>query len=106
MKVQVIAVSASCEGGNCPTTYATDRDTVLIQGDLTARGRRFAEVPEQLLQDHAEQRGASRWATPVIRTSVGTVLVEGDVVDDAEALESIGLPADETLIELHGAVIA
>ncbi|RZT75454.1 hypothetical protein EV383_6194 [Pseudonocardia sediminis] len=106
MKVQVIAVSASCEGGNCPTTYVTDRGSVLVQGDRTARGRRFAEVTQQLLQDHAQRLGGSRWTGRVTPTSAGTVLVEGDVVDDVEALQSIGLPPHETLVEIHGTVIA
>ena len=105
MKVQVIAVSAACEGGNCPTTYVTDRNSVLVQGDLTERGRRFAEVPEQLLLDHATCLGAVRWATPVTPTSAGTVLVEGDAVDDVEALQAIGMPSHETLVEIHGQVI-
>lgn len=100
MKVQVIAVSASCEGGNCPTTYVTDRPSVLVQGDLTARGPGFAEVPQQLLQDHVQRVGATHWTWPVVPTSEGKVLVEGDVVDDAEALRTIGLPSHETLVEL------
>jgi hypothetical protein len=46
---------AGCSGGTCPTIYATDR---------------------------------------------GTYVVQGSIVTDAEALASVNLPANETLVEV------
>jgi hypothetical protein len=50
-------VIAGCFGGTCPTIYATDRDTVVVQGqqvndsDVTlGPGEVLVEIPADLLK--------------------------------------------------------
>jgi hypothetical protein len=114
MRVKIVAYT-ECEGGNCPTTYITDRGTVLVQGYDVAQpnpavglppGHAFAEVPPALLERHARRQGGQRWIAPTCATEQGTVLVAGAVVDDPEALAAVRLPAGETLVEVTGDVIA
>lgn len=109
MRVTVMATS-SCEGGNCPTTYVSDRASVLIQGDEVTGDAGLmpglVEVPLTLLEEHARLQGASRWITPTHPGRTGTVVVSGIPVTDVEALAAVPLPTGETLIELFGTVVA
>ena len=48
---------SSCEDGECPTLYATDRETLLVQGEapidhgLTLPGREMVvEIPMELIR--------------------------------------------------------
>jgi hypothetical protein len=34
--VKVTKLAATCENGDCPTLYATDRGTLLVQGEVPA----------------------------------------------------------------------
>jgi hypothetical protein len=36
-ELTVLVASMNCSGSGCPTTYATDRGTRIIQGDSVAR---------------------------------------------------------------------
>lgn len=115
--MRVTMVAFSCEGGNCPTTYATDRESVLVQGyvvddeELVAAGlgtgSPCVEVPAELLAEHARLHGAQRWIASAIPTDRGTVIVFGAAVSVWEALPAgITLPESESLIELYGEVAA
>jgi hypothetical protein len=57
-----------CEDGNCPRAYATERETVIIQGfvvddpDILARakpskGEALVEIPRHILRQAARQFG-------------------------------------------------
>lgn len=37
LHLSVLVASVNCSGTGCPTTYATDRGTRVIQGDTVAR---------------------------------------------------------------------
>ena len=99
-------VGMSCEGGNCPNTYATERATTLVQGDAVGGRPRKVRVPQKLLDRHAAAVGASRWIAATEDAGDGMVLVDGEPVTDAEVLRTIGVPAHEHLVELVEAVAA
>ncbi|MET7396950.1 hypothetical protein ABZS66_26050 [Dactylosporangium sp. NPDC005572] len=53
-------VSSLCGGGSCPTVYATDRDTVLVQGNAVTGfavpdGELLVEIPRDLLIEAARR---------------------------------------------------
>ena len=61
MKLTTLSTQ-NCHGGNCPTIYKTDRDTIVVQGNIvrpeeagisvpTHEG--LVEIPLALLRDHA-----------------------------------------------------
>ncbi|GAA1820771.1 hypothetical protein HC028_11835 [Planosporangium flavigriseum] len=55
-------LGSTSDGGSCPTLYATDRDTYVVQGDLVTDlealaglrdvldGEGFVEIPKELLR--------------------------------------------------------
>ena len=115
--MRVTMIAFTCEGGNCPTTYATDRGSVLVQGYVVdgqqlveaglGAGSPSVEVPAELLAEHARLQGAQRWIASAIPTDRGTVIVSGAAVSAREALPAgITLPQSESLIELYGEVAA
>ncbi len=63
-------LAGDCKGGDCPTVYATDRGTLVIQGyvlDPAAdgaltlpNGESAVEVPMELIVEAARQVKASR----------------------------------------------
>ncbi|WP_329394797.1 hypothetical protein OHA45_14605 [Streptomyces lydicus] len=109
------------QAGDCPTLYATDRDTYLVQGwkiyanDLlmqltVAEGETAVEVPTELFE-HLEQDGLpsgefSRLADPLMAlTPGGTYVVQGREVTDPEALAQMTIPDYETVVEVPKAAI-
>ncbi|AEA28885.1 hypothetical protein Psed_6814 (plasmid) [Pseudonocardia dioxanivorans CB1190] len=104
MLVQKIA-AMDCEGGNCPNTYATDRGTVVVQGDLVKDNSHAVVVPSELLRRHAAAIGHGNWAGPAEQLPGDRVLVRGRQVTDSDVLQAIGAPANENLIEI-GEVVA
>lgn len=102
--------------GDCPTLYATDRDTYLVQGwkifanDLlmqldVAEGETAVEVPtelfEHLTQDGLPTGEIRRVEDPVvILTAGGTFVVQGQQVTDPEALAQMEIPDYETVVEV------
>ncbi|MFD7750680.1 hypothetical protein [Streptomyces sp. NPDC059757] len=55
MKVQKLVTT--CENGDCPTLYATDRDTLLVQGEVPAdhgleipAHETLVEIPMELIR--------------------------------------------------------
>ncbi|MFD9816188.1 hypothetical protein [Streptomyces sp. NPDC059080] len=102
--------------GDCPTLYATDRDTYLVQGwkifanDLLMQltipeGQTAVEVPTELF-DHLVNDGLPsgefvRLEDPlVILTPGGTYVVQGWEVTDADALAQMEIPDYETVVEV------
>ncbi|WP_030545670.1 hypothetical protein [Streptomyces albus] len=102
--------------GDCPTLYATDRDTYLVQGwriyanDLLMRldvpeGQTAVEVPtelfEHLTEDGLPTGEIRRVEDPVmILTPGGTFVVQGREVTDPEALAQMEIPDYETVVEV------
>ncbi|KNE80595.1 MULTISPECIES: hypothetical protein [Streptomyces] len=102
--------------GDCPTLYATDRDTYLVQGwriyanDLLMRlevpeGETAVEVPtelfEHLTEDGLPTGEIRRVEDPVmILTPGGTFVVQGRKVTDPEALARMEIPDYETVVEV------
>ncbi|MEW2552779.1 hypothetical protein AB0957_13720 [Streptomyces zhihengii] len=108
--------------GDCPTLYATDRDTYLVQGwrilanDLLAQltvseSETVVEVPTELFE-HLEKDGLPggefrRLDDPLmILTPGGTYVVQGQQVVDAEVLAQMSIPDYETVVEVPRAAIA
>ncbi|MCP9958453.1 hypothetical protein [Streptomyces sudanensis] len=107
--------------GDCPTLYATDRDTYLVQGwkvfaeDLLMQldipeGQTAVEVPTELFE-HLEKDGLPsgiirRLEDPLmILTPGGTFIVRGPEVTDSEALSQMQVPDYEAVIEVPKAAI-
>lgn len=51
-EISPLRVLATCSGGTCPTVFATDRGTVLVQGYTVSAAQAGLEVPqgEQLVE--------------------------------------------------------
>ncbi|KUL50128.1 hypothetical protein ADL22_07580 [Streptomyces sp. NRRL F-4489] len=107
--------------GDCPTLYATDRDTYLVQGwkifanDLLMQltlpeGETAVEVPTELFE-HLEKDGLpsgefTRLGDPLmVETPGGTYVVQGLEVTDPEALAHMSIPDYETVVEVPKAAI-
>ncbi|MFI8997016.1 hypothetical protein [Streptomyces sp. NPDC053542] len=107
--------------GDCPTLYATDRDSYLVQGwkifanDLLMQlaipeGQTAVEVPTELFE-HLEKDGLPagefrRLDAPLmILTPGGTYVVQGREVTDVEALAQMEIPDYETVVEVSKAAI-
>ncbi|MFJ2244822.1 hypothetical protein [Streptomyces sp. NPDC087862] len=102
--------------GDCPTLYATDHDTYLVQGwkifanDLlmqleVSEGETAVEVPTELFE-HLAKDGLPagefrRLEDPLmVLTPGGTYVVQGRVVTDPEALSQMSIPDYETVVEV------
>jgi hypothetical protein len=102
--------------GDCPTLYATDRDTYLVQGwkifanDLLMQldvpeGQTAVEVPTELFE-FLEEDGLTagefkRLEDPImVLTPGGTYVVQGVEVTDPEALAQMEVPDYETVVEV------
>ncbi|MFD4321889.1 hypothetical protein [Streptomyces sp. NPDC058548] len=107
--------------GDCPTLYATDRDTYLVQGwkiyanDVLMQldipeGDTAVEVPtelfEHLTEDGLPAGEIRRLEDPVmILTPGGTFIVQGRKVTDPETLSQMEIPDYETVVEVPKAAI-
>ncbi|WP_405391184.1 hypothetical protein OG596_27020 [Streptomyces sp. NBC_01102] len=107
--------------GDCPTLYATDRDTYLVQGwrifanDLLMQldlreGESAVEVPtelfEHLTKDDHPAGEIRRVEDPImVLTPGGTLVVQGQEVTDPEALAEMEIPDYETVVEVPKAAI-
>ncbi|WP_328370327.1 hypothetical protein OG828_44530 [Streptomyces sp. NBC_00457] len=107
--------------GDCPTLYATDRDTYLVQGwkifanDLLMQldipeGQTAVEVPTELfefLKEDGLVAGEFRQIEDpiMVLTPGGTYVVQGLEVTDPEALSQMEIPDYETVVEVPKAAI-
>ncbi|MGP4007008.1 hypothetical protein [Streptomyces sp. 4N124] len=107
--------------GDCPTLYATDRDTYLVQGwkifanDLLMQldipeGQTAVEVPTELFEFLKEDGLAAgefrQIEDPImVLTPGGTYVVQGLEVTDPEALSQMEIPDYETVVEVPKAAI-
>ncbi|MFG2227381.1 hypothetical protein [Streptomyces sp. NPDC048644] len=119
MKLRFLGKNSA--SGDCPTLYATDRDTYLVQGwrifanDLLMQldipeGQTAVEVPtelfEHLTKDGLPTGEIRRLEDPLmILTPEGTFVVQGLEVADPEALSKMSIPDYETVVEVPKAAI-
>lgn len=114
MKLRFLGKNSA--SGDCPTLYATDRGTYLVQGwrilandllmqlDLAA-GQTAVEVPTELFE-HLTNDGLPvgeirRLEDPItVLTPEGTFVVQGQEVTDPEALAQMSIPDYETVVEV------
>jgi len=81
---------------DCPTLYATDQSSFLVQGWRTDTPG-TVEIPH-LLTGFAEPR--TYIGTPLTDTSRGTFLLSGRPITDTGTLSQLKLADDETVIEV------
>lgn len=107
--------------GDCPTLYATDRDTCLVQGwtifvnDLLMQldipeGEAAVEVPSELFEflteDGLPTGEIRRLGDPImVLTPSGTFVVQGLAVTDPTTLSEMEIPDYETAVEIRKAAI-
>ncbi|MEV0601560.1 hypothetical protein AB0I82_19955 [Streptomyces sp. NPDC050315] len=119
--MQLRFLGKDSKSGDCPTLYATDRGTYLVQGwrifanDLLMQltvpeGETAVEVPTELF-DHLKKDGFPsgefrRLEDPLmVLTPGGTYVVQGLEVTDREALAQMNIPDYETVVEVSKAAI-
>ncbi|MEJ8649964.1 hypothetical protein WKI65_18160 [Streptomyces sp. MS1.AVA.3] len=119
MKLRFLGTNSQV--GDCPTLYATDRDTYLVQGwkifandvltQLTlSEGETAVEVPTELFEhlekDGLPSGGLKRLEDPLmVLTPGGTYVVQGRAVTDHEALAQMSIPDYESVVEVSKAAI-
>ncbi|MBF6182472.1 hypothetical protein IU481_29025 [Nocardia otitidiscaviarum] len=84
------------EGGGCPSLYATDRGTYVVQGWRTGTPGTI-EIPHLLLGFALP--GTFIGAT-MTDTGRGTFVLSGTSVTDLEALRQMDIYPDETCVEV------
>jgi hypothetical protein len=120
--VKLRFLGTNSTGGDCPTLYATDRDSYVVQGwQLFANellmqldvpeGETAVEVPTELFE-HLKEDGLTpatltqARAPIMILTPQGTCVVQGKTVTDADALSQMSIPHYETCVEVPKTQIA
>ena len=112
MRLRFLGINTGKDG--CPTLYASDRDTYVIQGwrvsDPAKRGQfdlspeqTCVEVPRPLmafLELDSPSATVGEEAPPFVLTADGTYLIKGPEVTDAEALGQMDIPDHETVVEV------
>ncbi|GAB2718975.1 hypothetical protein [Nocardia thraciensis] len=83
-------------GGGCPSLYATDRGTYVVQGWKTDAPE-IIEIPHLLL-GYAEPD--TFIGTTMTDTGRGTFILSGVPVTDVEALAQMDIYLDETAVEV------
>lgn len=112
MITQTLATTQTCRNGNCPTVWATDTGTVIIQGYVAGDG--CVRVPTEILERAATQLPfsagpvglvpAPRASEPVIARDGDDFLVRGDPT--TPDIAALNFPANEAAVELAAAEIA
>ncbi|MFE3003433.1 hypothetical protein ACFXG4_52005 [Nocardia sp. NPDC059246] len=84
------------DSGGCPSLYATDQGTYLVQGWQTDRPE-TVEIPHALLGYTEPDTFIGSRLTD---TGRGTLAVSGRPITDAETIGQLTLAEDETCIEV------
>ncbi|MEV5838458.1 AMP-binding protein [Nocardia sp. NPDC052112] len=95
--IRIVVLGSGGSGqGHCPTLYATDQDSYLVQGWQTDHSGTI-EIPHLLLgfADPDTFVGAT-----MTDTGRGTFTISGRPITDAETLDQLDLAEDETAIEV------
>ncbi|WP_181724667.1 hypothetical protein [Nocardia gipuzkoensis] len=96
MRLQFLGKGGSDVGG-CPTLYATDQDTYLVQGWETTTPPDTIEIPH-LLTGFA--RADTFIGATMTDTGRGTFTLTGRPITDPETLAQLDLAANETAVEV------
>ncbi|MGW4120762.1 hypothetical protein [Nocardia sp. NPDC004711] len=83
--------------GNSPTLWATDHDTVVVQGWTVPGHDDRVEIPQRLL---GFLEPGSCIGARLTDTGRGTLTLSGTPVIDREAVEQLNLPAHESAVEV------
>ncbi|WP_371674101.1 hypothetical protein OG985_44430 [Streptomyces sp. NBC_00289] len=119
MKLRFLGTNST--GGDCPTLYATDRDSYIVQGwqlfanELLTQldvpdGETAVEVPTELFE-HLREDGLPAWEVDRVQSPImiitpqGTCVVQGEAVTDPEALSQMSIPHYETCVEVPKEVL-
>lgn len=95
MRLQFLGKGGT-EGGGCPSLYATDRGTYVVQGWKTGSPETI-EIPHLLLGFALPDTFIG---TSMFDTGRGTFRLSGGSVTDPEALAQMDIYPDETAIEV------
>ncbi len=95
MRLRCLGVGS--QNGTCPTLFASDRGTYVIQGWRIGPDGSVIEIPHILLG--FLEPGTCLGAT-LTDTGRGTFTLSGATVTDLEALQQMNLPDHETAIEV------
>jgi len=81
--------------GGSPTLFATDQGGYVVQGWRVPRDDRSVEIPHRLLTflEHGTRLDAT-----LRDTGLGTYVLSGEIVTDAEALAQMDIPGHETAV--------
>lgn len=80
-----------------PTLYATDRDTLIVQGWKVQGRDDQVEIPHRLL---AHTRPGTSVGAQLHDTGRGSFMLTGIPVTDADAIAQMDIPGFETSIEV------
>lgn len=120
MKLTILAGTAACSDGSCPTTYDTPSGRMVVQGyapegasPLPGPGHQSIEVPTELFDntrgrlaaDNRLPTNSTNGAGAVLATDRGTLVLTGLKVTDADALTQLDLPEDEFAIEIDPSTV-
>ncbi|MCM6773392.1 hypothetical protein NDR87_07900 [Nocardia sp. CDC159] len=84
------------EGGGCPSLYATDRNTYIVQGWKTNTPESI-EIPHLLL---GFLQPDTYIGAPLADSGRGTFVLSGTPVTDLEALDRMDIYPDEACVEV------
>jgi hypothetical protein len=87
--------------GNSPTLWATDNDTIVVQGWEIPGHTDQVEIPHQLL---TFLEPGTWLGSRLSDTGGGFFVLSGEPVTDAEALTRLNLPDHENAVEVRRAV--
>ena len=95
MRLRCLGVGS--QNGTCPTLFASDRETYVVQGWRTGPDDSVIEIPHMLL---GFLESGTCLGTSLTDTGRGTFTLRGTPVTDHEALQQMNLPDHETSIEI------
>ena len=95
MRLQFLGKCGS-QGGGCPSLYATDQDTYVVQGWKTEKPATI-EIPHLLLGLVEPDTYVGATMTD---TGRGTFTLSGTSVTEAATLEQMDIYPDETCVEV------
>ncbi|MFI6910099.1 hypothetical protein ACIBKY_53215 [Nonomuraea sp. NPDC050394] len=109
MHLRFLGKDKASAGGDSPTLYATDQDSLIVQGWKVPGQEAQVTIPFNLFE-HFDKAGLYG-VTPHIGGpfTVGgdeTCIVEGKPVTDVEVLAQMRIPAHESCVEITKATIA
>ncbi|MFI6299524.1 hypothetical protein ACIBEJ_48575 [Nonomuraea sp. NPDC050790] len=109
MQLRFLGKDKASAGGDSPTLYATDQDSLIIQGWKVPGHDTQVAIPFNLFEhfDKADLHGVTpHIGGPFTVSDHERCIVEGTPVTDVEALAQMRIPAHESCVEIPKATIA